>query len=139
VVHFDGHGVHDDLGARRENRPPRSRRGYLLFETPSEPDRPDYIDASAIGEALAAGGKPILILNACCSARAEIWTEHMGSLRPLGSLADELMQLGQPAVIAMQYSVEVETASRFVADLYQGLADRGLGRLPLVGSTRRHD
>jgi hypothetical protein len=125
VVHFDGHGVHEDLSARRENRPARRRRGYLLFESASAPDRPDYIDAPTLGEALAAGGAPILMLNACRSARAEIWTEQMGSRRPLGSLAHELMRLGQPAVLAMQYNVEVETASRFVADLYQGLADRG--------------
>jgi len=125
VVHFDGHGVHEDLSAQRENRPARRRRGYLLFETPSDPDRPDYIDAPTLGEALATGGAPVLILNACRSARTEIWTQQMGSRRPLGSLADELMRLGQPAVLAMQYNVEVETASRFVADLYQGLADRG--------------
>jgi tetratricopeptide (TPR) repeat protein len=125
LVHFDGHGVHQDRAARRENRPERRRRGYLLFETPSDPDRPDYIDAPTLGEALVAGGAPILILNACRSARAEIWTEQMGSRRPLGSLAEELMRLGQPAVLAMQYNVEVETASRFAADLYEGLADHG--------------
>jgi tetratricopeptide (TPR) repeat protein len=144
VVHFDGHGVHEDLSARRENRPARRRRGYLLFETPFEPNRPDYINAPALGEALAAGGSPILILNACRSARAEIWSEQMGNLRPLGSLADELMRLGQPAVLAMQYNVEVETASRFIADLYQGLADRGSlseavqdGRRNLFGDSTR--
>jgi hypothetical protein len=49
----------------------------------------------------------------------------MGNRRPLGSLADELLRLGQPAVLAMQYNVEVETASRFVADLYEGLAQHG--------------
>jgi hypothetical protein len=54
-----------------------------------------------------------------------MWTEEVGSRRPLGSLADELLRLGQPAVLAMQYNVEVETASLFVADLYQGLASRG--------------
>jgi hypothetical protein len=40
VVHFDGHGVHEDREARRQNRPARRRRGYVLFETPSDPDRP---------------------------------------------------------------------------------------------------
>ena len=33
IVHFDGHGVHEDPSARREGRPARRRRGYLLFET----------------------------------------------------------------------------------------------------------
>jgi hypothetical protein len=125
VVHFDGHGVHEDVDALRENRPARRRRGYLIFESLSDPERPDYIGARALGEALAPGGAPILILNACRSARTEIWTEEMGDRRPFGSLADELLRLGQPSVLAMQYNVEVETASRFVADLYQGLADRG--------------
>lgn len=125
LVHFDGHGVHEDRNAQRENRPARRRRGYLVFEAPSDPDRPDYIDAPTLGEALAGGGAPILILNACRSARGEIWTEQMGSRPPLGSLAEELMRLGQPAVLAMQYNVEVETASRFTADLYEGLADHG--------------
>jgi hypothetical protein len=118
VVHFDGHGVHEDRHAQR--RP----RGYLLFESDFDPNRPDYVNANALGKALAGGGAPMLILNACRSARAEMWTEKMGNRRPLGSLADELMRSGQPAVLAMQYNVEVETASSFVADLYQGLADR---------------
>lgn len=125
VVHFDGHGVHEDLNAKRENRPARRQRGYLLFETPLHPDRPDYIDAPTLGEALAAGGHPILILNACRSARTEIVNERVGGRPPLGSLADELLRLSQPAVLAMQYNVEVETASRFVDDLYQGLAQHG--------------
>jgi hypothetical protein len=133
VVHFDGHGVHEDLAAQREYRPARRRRGYLLFETPGNPDRPDYIDASTLGDALAAGRVPIVILNACRSARMEIWTEQMGSRRPFGSLADELLALGQPAVLAMQYNIQVETASQFVADLYQGLAHGSLAEAVQVG------
>jgi hypothetical protein len=133
VVHFDGHGVHEDLSARRENRPARRRRGYLLFETPGDPNRPDYIGAPTLGESLAAGRVPILILNACRSARTEFWTEQMGSRRPLGSLADELLALGQPAVLAMQYNVQVETASRLVADLYEGLAYGSLAEAVQVG------
>lgn len=125
VVHFDGHGVHEDLSELGVNQPAGRRLGYLVFESSLEPNRPDYIKAQLLGKALASGGAPILILNACRSARSEIWSEQMGGRRPLGSLADELMRLGQPAVVAMQYNVEVETASRFVADLYQGLADRG--------------
>jgi hypothetical protein len=125
IVHFDGHGVHEDFIALREHRPASRRRGYLVFERPHEADQPDFIDAPAIGDALASGGSPILILNACRSARAEIWAEQTGARRPIGSLAEELMRMGQPAVVAMQYNVDVDTASRFVADLYEGLVIDG--------------
>lgn len=135
VAHFDGHGVYEDLMARVENRPASRRRGYILFENASDPDKPDYLNAPAVHSALAAGRTPILILNACRSARAE--TEQMGNRRPLGSFADELLQLGQPAVLAMQYNVEVETASRFVAGLYQGLL-QGHSLSEAVQSGRHH-
>lgn len=123
MVHFDGHGVYEDFVARSEGRPPRRRRGYLVFEMSGNRDEPDHINAIELGAALTAGGNPILILNACRSARAEIRIEQTGNRPPLGSLADELLRLGQPAVLAMQYNVDVETASRFVADLYEELVD----------------
>jgi CHAT domain-containing protein len=68
------------------------------------------------------GQVPILILNACRSALSELTEHQIANRRPLGSLADEILRAGQPAVVAMQYNIDVETAARFVAELYRGLS-----------------
>lgn len=122
VVHFDGHGVYEDRMAILENRPEKKRRGYLVFEYPNASDRPEYINGAMMTAVLLMGQVPILILNACRSALSELTEHQIANRRPLGSLADEILRAGQPAVVAMQYNIDVETAARFVAELYRGLS-----------------
>jgi hypothetical protein len=122
IVHFDGHGVHEDIMAKVENRRERKRKGYLLLEGPS--GQAEYVDGRIMGAVLAAGRVPILILNACRSARSEEWDDRLGQRRAFGSLAEEVMSSANTAVVAMQYNVDVATAAHFVAILYEQLANR---------------
>jgi tetratricopeptide (TPR) repeat protein len=128
IVHFDGHGIYDDLMARYAGK--QRKRGYLMFEDPVRPSVPDPIDGSRLAEMLIDYGVPIMLLNACRSARSELSSapstkNDIGSARSFGSVASELIRAGAGAVVAMQYNIYVDTAAQFVAEIYGELA---LGR-----------
>jgi tetratricopeptide (TPR) repeat protein len=123
VVHFDGHGIYADLGIGA------GRRGYLVFEDPGIPGNAAYIDGRLLGELLVDSGVPLLVLNACRSAYAELTTEPQAAdrdtdqrVQAYGSLAQEVVGAGVSGVVAMRYNVYVVTAAQFVGDLYAALA-----------------
>jgi len=84
-----------------------------------------------------------LVLNACQSAMAEAPTAPLTAsesnevgeqIRAFGSLAQEVMDTGVAGVVAMRYILYVETAKRFVADLYAALAQgQSLGEAVTFG------
>ena len=104
VLHFDGHGVYDGaLGL-----------GYLLFE--SEQHKSDQVDANRLGTLLNRCGVPLMVLNACQSAAQK-------ETNPYASVAARLLRSGVGNVLAMNYSVLVAAARRFVEAFYGDLAD----------------
>ena len=126
VVHFDGHGVYDaGLGL-----------GYLLFE--NERHEKDRVDANRLGTLLNRRGVPLMVLNACQSAAQE-------EANPYASVAARLIRAGVGSVLAMNYSVLVVAAEKFVAAFYGSLAG-GLtvgravdeGRYALMADVERH-
>jgi hypothetical protein len=142
VVHFDGHGMYADvqtspsewlrrilplmLGGERAGR-----HGYLLFENAALPDNVELVDGPTLGRALRDAAVPVLVLNACRSADAELHAEPQPAaptddahtaVRAFGSLAQEVMDAGVGGVVAMRYNLYVVTAAQFVADLYSALA-----------------
>ena len=149
VVHFDGHGAYLDAG-RTGNAfaflsPPQSgRRGYLVFEDPSTPDHRRLVDGPALGAQLVRSGVSVLALNACRSAYAEAPARPQPDdaanaqthdrVRSYGSLALEISDAGVPGVVAMRYSVYVDTVARFITDLYGYLlAGQTLGSAVTAG------
>ena len=140
IVHFDGHGtylrIHEARpvpGVLREHIPLRLRspddraHGYLLFEN-EENENNIVVRGAALGKLLCETGVPMLVLNACCSAHADIQRQPEGgeesheTVRAYGSLAQEVMDAGVAGVVAMHYNVHVVTAAQFVAELYSALA-----------------
>ncbi len=126
VVHFDGHGVYRAVEGL----------GYLAFEDPD--GKLDPVDAERLGMLLANAKIPLMVLDACQSA-------HADTADPFTSLAPRLVQAGVGSVVAMQYSVLVETARRFFAAFYRALADGDTigeamdeGRRDLLADTKRH-
>ncbi len=126
VVHFDGHGVYDaDMGL-----------GYLLFE--DDKHAGDRVDANRLGTLLNRCGVPLMVLNACQSAAQQ-------EANPYASVAARLIRAGVGSVLAMNYSVLVVAARKFVAAFYANLAD-GLtigqaldqGRRALLADEQRH-
>ncbi len=101
VVHFDGHGVY-----RAEQG-----LGYLAFEDAE--GGLHRADAESLGTLLKR--VPLLVLDACQSAYAD-------TTDPFSSVAPQLIKNGAGSVVAMQYSVLVETTRRFFASFYRALA-----------------
>jgi len=139
IVHFDGHGLYDEI-QEPETLASLARRltpflfsgrrsgkhGYLWFENPERPEG-ELIDGTSLGKLLAETKAPVLVLNACRSAHAEP-SAQPGSAddphsqtRAFGSFAQEVMDAGAAGVVAMRYNVYVVTAARLAAELYAGL------------------
>ncbi len=132
VVHFDGHGVYDQTQSL----------GYLLFEDDNH--QADLVNAKRLGNLLTQCGVPLMVLNACQSARQDV-QESDNEDNPFASVAARLIRSGVSSVLAMNYSVLVVAAQKFVEAFYGGLAsgmtvgravDRA--RMALLADPARH-
>jgi hypothetical protein len=110
VVHFDGHGVYNE----------QTGLGALCFEDPEDKDKPYkrksvLIDADEIGKNLNDYKVPLMLLEACQTAKTQ--------KKPTASVAVTLLEKGITSVIAMTHSVLVTTASKFVETFYKEIAN----------------
>lgn len=110
VVHFDGHGVYDQ----------RVGLGGLCFEDPNDAQKlkgraMQLIHAVKLAEVIRDHRIPLVFLEACQSAKTEE--------DPTASVAAKLLEEGVTSIVAMSYSVLVETARRFVRAFYRELAE----------------
>src|SRR5271157_650077 len=177
VVHFDGHGVYAELtgaGSAAQilqhlcpvifSAQRIGQHGFLVFENAQSKENVAFVDGPSLGNLLVETDVPVLVLNACRSAHAEVATEAETDktgkdanpsaqpqqpqtpdnpherVRALGSLAQEVMDAGVAGVVAMRYNVYVVTAAQFVFDLYAELV-RGqtLGAAVTMGRKQLHD
>ena len=120
IVHFDGHGGYDQSKAHTDfSRTFRGgAQGTLVFETPNSEPRP--VDAETLGILLAEHRIPIMVLNACQSARIDEEAEDA-----YASVAGSLLRGGIRSVVAMGYSLYVSGARQFVPAFYQRLLESG--------------
>ncbi len=141
IVHFDGHGMYEDLsktiladwlkaisvltlGGKKTGK-----QGYLLFEHPASEDNIRPVSGEELGKLLHDTGVPVLVLNACQSAMHEAVADKKPAaanvhdeVRAIGSLAQAVIDQGIPAVLGMRYSVFVVTAAQYIGQLYAALA-----------------
>jgi tetratricopeptide (TPR) repeat protein len=117
IVHFDGHGAFDK----------KEGLGLLLFE--DDEHAMHLVKAEQIGTLLNKSGIPLMVLNACQSAQSD-------DKNPLASVAARLIESGVGGVVAMNYSVLVETAKRFTKEFYGALA-RGQSANAAMDTARR--
>lgn len=107
IIHFDGHGVYDQT----------MQLGYLLFETRGAGH---FVTSAQLAELLVPHHIALVVLSACQSATI--------GHEPLGSVAAGLTDKGVPTVLAMVYSVLVQTTRQLFAAFYQQLATgQGVG------------
>ena len=125
IVHFDGHGLHDDLGS--------GAQGYLMFESPDDEDNQVPVGGRRLGRLLSETGVPVLVLNACRSGYADGAADQG---QAFGSLAQTVTATAGIGVLAMRYNVYVVTASQYVGTLYQRLA-AGVSLSEAAASARR--
>jgi CHAT domain len=105
IFHFIGHGEFDQ----------ELQQGVLILE--AENRRGHKVDSQFLGMLLHDHESlRIAILNACEGARTSRTDPFAGS-------AQSLVQQGIPAVIAMQFEIADDVASRFAHEFYGALAD----------------
>lgn len=127
VVHVDTHGGYGWLCQCGSLVPPgvkqcyqcngiRSRdqkvQGYLAFET-SEGEIV-WVDGDQFGRRLYGRGVRMVVLSACRSGL-------VGGSSTFNSVAGALIKRGIPSVVAMQFSIEVEQAEKFVEYFYRAI------------------
>ncbi|MCI0694708.1 CHAT domain-containing protein [candidate division KSB1 bacterium] len=106
VFHFIGHG---DFEAA-------ANQGWLAFE--DETEAVDRVSAEQLGALL--NNHPslrLVVLNSCKGARAAL-------ANPFAGTASTLVQLGIPAVAAMQFAISDAAAIQFAETFYGAVADR---------------
>ncbi len=111
LVHFIGHGI---FNARRD-------RASLVLE-----DKAGQValaaDADLAGLLAGLDHKPHLIFLAACESAAR----SADSANPFVGLAPRLVQIGIPAVIAMQSTIEIEQAQKLTQHFYRFLLEHGV-------------
>jgi hypothetical protein len=117
VFHFDGHGTF--MGAPASSNMLYKKEGLggkLYFEDglASGKEEDGLISGERLGRALAQARVPIVLLNACQSGMTD---PESGLI----SLGNELLRSGACGVVAMSYSVYVQTAAAFMKSLYERL------------------
>jgi hypothetical protein len=102
VLHYVGHGKFDG----------KSNVSFLEFET--ESGERDSVSGDLLGELLHESSVRLVVLNSCESATA---SEH----NALTGVAQTLVNVGVPAVVAMQFRIFDDTAKIFSKAFYSTL------------------
>lgn len=111
IFHFAGHG---DFDAAMGALPLTVEgQGALIFE--DDDQQPVSISSDQIAANLGGRGVQLVVLGACLTGRRDGQNRWSG-------VAAALMEVGIPAVIAMQYKISDRAAIRFMAGFYAALA-----------------
>lgn len=144
ILHFIGHGEFENI----DGRPPRA---ILRFNHPDLPDdgpeKEDemWIDQMVIRQVIEPHRDQLrlVVLNACKGAEmAGEEQARRGRMSGLGfvGMVPSLLMAGAPAVIAMQYKIRDDVASRFAASFYDTLtAGTWAGHVDVAMSLARSD
>ncbi len=120
IVHFDGHGGYDsdiDVSLKPSRTTFKGAQGKLIFESSVGGEYP--VAANQLTPLLSEYQIPIMVLNACQSARIE------QSEDPFASVAGSLIKAGIRSVIGMSYNLWVSSAQEFFPAFYQRLFNCG--------------
>jgi tetratricopeptide (TPR) repeat protein len=101
IIHFTGHGI--SIGGK----------GHLVFENENQKAR--LIDNKTLSDLFSERGIRLVVLSSCESAKGS-------NKKAFGDLASMLSKKGIPAVVAMQYSVLDDVATKFAYNFYRAIA-----------------
>ena len=157
IVHFDGHGIYEDLSkttlgrlAESHQRPHAGRQEQRQTRLPAvRASRQRRQDAARVGRRTRASCSTTPACPCWCSTPANPpCTKPLADEKPaadnvhdevraIGSLAQAVIDQGIPAVLGMRYSVFVVTAAQYIGQLYAALAQgRPFGQAASEG--RKH-
>ena len=123
IVHYVGHS--DFV-----NRPDGSGEGVLFLEHPDH-GRAVPVDSTMLANLLSDQSQlQLVVLNSCEGARTTLTDPYAG-------VATTLIQLGVPAVVAMQFEISDEAAIVFAEELYTNLIGRQVPIDAAVADARR--
>ncbi|PZV27114.1 MAG: hypothetical protein DCF12_06205 [Snowella sp.] len=152
ILHFDGHGVFDADGvyfdqakqifpegyagtkAGENSQSNRKNIGYLVFE--EENGKKALIDAEKLGDMLHQQAVSLVFLSACQSGMVGTSEESVDE-EALGSIAVRLTKTGIPSIIAMTYSVLINSTEKLLGEFYENLAN-GKAIAESLDNARRH-
>ena len=152
ILHFDGHGVFDADGryfeqakqifpegyagtkAGENSQFNRKNIGYLVFE--EENGKKALIDAEKLGDMLHQQQVSLVFLSACQSGMVATSEESVDE-EALGSIAVRLTKTGIPSIIAMTYSVLIDSTEKLLGEFYENLAN-GKAIAESLDNARRH-
>ncbi|MDM8562016.1 CHAT domain-containing protein, partial [Candidatus Marithioploca araucensis] len=131
LIHFDVHGMVADYATLQNNKaqflfkPRYGRQDLKPFEglraflslLGLKENQTDLLEATELTHLLTHHGIPIVVLNACQSAK------QVGTASET-SLGSRFMQSGAQTVVAMAYSVHVSAAKLFMEILYEKLFEQ---------------
>ncbi|MFM2320583.1 MAG: hypothetical protein RLZZ215_3204, partial [Pseudomonadota bacterium] len=118
IVHFDGHGGYGEAGHTGSPHAFKGLQGMLIFE--DDQAEPAPVTAEQLTQLIAEYRIPIMVLNACQSARIDERADD-----PFASVAAALLKAGIRSVVAMGYNLYVSGAQQFVPAFYQRLLTSG--------------
>lgn len=118
IVHFDGHGGYGEAGHSGSPHSYKGLQGMLIFE--DEQAQPSPVTAEQLTQLVAEYRIPIMVLNACQSARIDERADDA-----FASVAAALLKAGIRSVVAMGYNLYVSGAQQFVPAFYQRLLASG--------------
>jgi hypothetical protein len=141
VIHFDGHGIfgkrcrscdHLHHSTKVETcqqcgAPLPEAQGFLAFE--DEQGKAEFVSAQQLGNLLVGKGIALAVLSACQSGMA------IAGKSVFNGTAQQLIDAQIPAVVAMQYSVQVQAARDFAEQFYRVLG-QGQSALAAVQAGR---
>ncbi len=105
ILHYIGHGYTD-----------RHKRTNNLVLTKESSGESSLQDAETIGYLLRSSGVQLAFLNACQTATTHRSNDFFG-------VAQSLVSIGLPAVIAMQFDIPDTSAAIFAHEMYASLVD----------------
>ncbi|WP_437657146.1 CHAT domain-containing protein [Sorangium sp. So ce1182] len=136
VLHFDGHGHFEPAASAHGGPCMDGGTGTLAFEDEHGDHTP--VAAPQLAQVLQNSGVPLVLLNACRSARGD-------DSDAFSSVAAALVRSGIDAVVAMSAKVLVVAAARYVEAFYGAIAEgepvpaaHERGRQRLHDEPRRH-
>lgn len=118
IVHFDGHGGYGEAGHTGSPHAFKGLQGMLIFE--DDQAEPAPVTAEQLTQLIAEYRIPIMVLNACQSARIDERADDA-----FASVAAALLKAGIRSVVAMGYNLYVSGAQQFVPAFYQRLLTSG--------------
>ncbi|MBK1648393.1 tetratricopeptide repeat protein [Rhabdochromatium marinum] len=118
ILHFDGHGGYGEAAYGGNGDCFRGVEGRLIFETRDGAD--EAVSADKLAPLLSDYRIPIMVLNACQSARIDERADD-----PFASVAAALLKAGIRSVVAMGYNLYVSAAQQFVPAFYDRLIESG--------------